>query len=308
LNIDGPTTIWPILLELLFNSQYLLAYMNPNKSADLADEEEDIVQKSADCIEELVSGSRGGTTVGAGFVTKSRAEVLLDWFSGDLVGSIIEHSIACRPPIISIASPPTCPLLIMPCFLAGEVPDAILSIYKLFTSLSEHSIASIAANLSSPRSLKMVRHLLRLSTFPGYAGIDENITSHILPIWTLLQEELSDLGYLGNVPDEFDPPPNLVQESHPELRSLSTELFKTLSQGLKLKATWPKPNVIADNWTKDMVASFKSHTRADLAECLLACYYVCRDELLLDLVIETKSLLSRTLGADDCYEVRILAE
>ncbi|PLW53486.1 hypothetical protein PCANC_05957 [Puccinia coronata f. sp. avenae] len=279
LNIDGPTTIWPILLELLFNSQYLLAHMNPNKSADLADEEEDIVQKSADCIEELVSGSRGGTTVGAGFVTKSRAEVLLDWFSGDLVGSIIEHSIA-----------------------SGEVPDAILSIYKLFTSLSEHSIASIAANLSSPRSLKMVRHLLRLSTFPGYAGIDENITSHILPIWTLLQEELNDLGYLGNVPDEFDPPPNLVQVSHPELRSLSTELFKTLSQGLKLKATWPKPNVIADNWTKDMVASFKSHTRADLAECLLACYYVCRDELLLDLVFETKSLLSRTLGADDCYE------
>jgi len=150
--------------------------------------------------------------------------------------------------------------------------------------------------------LKIVRHLLRLSTFPGYAGIDENISTHILPIWTLLQEELNDLGYLGNSPDEFDPPPTLVQDNHPELRSLSIELFKTLSQGLKLKATWPKHKHMAENWTKDMVASFKSHTRADLAECLLACYYVCRDELLLDLVVETKSLLSRTQGPDDCYE------
>jgi hypothetical protein len=147
--------------------------------------------------------------------------------------------------------------------------------------------------------------LLRLSTFPGYGGIDENISTLILPIWTLLQEELNDLGYLGSAPDDsdFDAPPSLVQQSHPELRSLSTELFKTLSQGLRLKSTWPKHNFIAENWTKDMAASFKSHTRADLAECLLACYYVCRDELLLDLVIETKSLLSRTQGPNDCYEV-----
>ncbi|KNZ57882.1 hypothetical protein VP01_204g7 [Puccinia sorghi] len=279
LNIDGPITLWPILLDLLFNSKYFSAYLNPDTSIDLANEEEDIVQKSADCIEELVSGSRGGVSLGGGFVTKARAEVLLDWFAGDLVGSIIEHSVA-----------------------SGEVTDAILSIYKLFTSLCEHSINGIAANLSSPRSLKIVRHLLRLSTFPGYTGIDENISTHILPIWTLLQEELNDLGYLGSSPDEFDPPPTLVQDNHPELRSLSIELFKTLSQGLKLKATWPKHKDMAENWTKDMVASFKSHTRADLAECLLACYYVCRDELLLDLVVETKSLLSRTQGPDDCYE------
>ncbi|KNF00342.1 hypothetical protein PSTG_06515 [Puccinia striiformis f. sp. tritici PST-78] len=281
LNIDGPITLWPILLNLLFSSKYLLAYLNPDKTADMADEEEDIVQKSADCIEELVSGSRGGASIGAGFVTKARAEVLLDWFGGDLLGSIIEHSVA-----------------------SGEVPDAILSIFKLFTSLSEHSIAGIAASLSSTRSLKIVRHLLRLSTYPGYGGIDENISTLILPIWTLLQEELNDLGYLGNPPEEsdFDPPPSLIQENYPELRSLSTELFKTLAQGLKLKSTWPKQHFIADNWTKDMAASFKSHTRADLAECLLACYYVCRDELLLDLVMETKSLLSSPQGPDDCYE------
>ncbi|KAH9467310.1 hypothetical protein Pst134EB_002329 [Puccinia striiformis f. sp. tritici] len=281
LNIDGPITLWPILLNLLFSSKYLLAYLNPDKTADMADEEEDIVQRSADCIEELVSGSRGGASIGAGFVTKARAEVLLDWFGGDLLGSIIEHSVA-----------------------SGEVPDAILSIFKLFTSLSEHSIAGIAASLSSTRSLKIVRHLLRLSTYPGYGGIDENISTLILPIWTLLQEELNDLGYLGNPPEDsdFDPPPSLIQENYPELRSLSTELFKTLAQGLKLKSTWPKQHFIADNWTKDMAASFKSHTRADLAECLLACYYVCRDELLLDLVMETKSLLSSPQGPDDCYE------
>lgn len=84
LNIDGPITLWPILLDLLFNSKYFSAYLNPDTSVDLANEEEDIVQKSADCIEELVSGSRGGVSLGGGFVTKARAEVLLDWFAGDL--------------------------------------------------------------------------------------------------------------------------------------------------------------------------------------------------------------------------------
>jgi hypothetical protein len=105
LNIDGPITLWPILLDLLFNSKYLLAYLNPSSSINIADEEDDIIQKSADCIEELVSGSRGGASIGAGFVTKARAEVLLDWFSGDLLGSIIEQSVACRSIVISINSP-----------------------------------------------------------------------------------------------------------------------------------------------------------------------------------------------------------
>ena len=45
LNIDGPITLWPILLDLLFNSQYLMVYLNPNTSIHIADEEEDIVQR-----------------------------------------------------------------------------------------------------------------------------------------------------------------------------------------------------------------------------------------------------------------------
>ncbi|KAI9625003.1 hypothetical protein H4Q26_016570 [Puccinia striiformis f. sp. tritici PST-130] len=237
--------------------------------------------KSADCIEELVSGSRGGASIGAGFVTKARAEVLLDWFGGDLLGSIIEHSVACRRSA-------RCDLIHLQTF------------YFFIRALDRRDRGEPFVDPKFENS----EAFIAAQYIPGYGGIDENISTLILPIWTLLQEELNDLGYLGNPPEDsdFDPPPSLIQENYPELRSLSTELFKTLAQGLKLKSTWPKQHFIADNWTKDMAASFKSHTRADLAECLLACYYVCRDELLLDLVMETKSLLSSPQGPDDCYE------
>ncbi|MBW0478513.1 hypothetical protein O181_018228 [Austropuccinia psidii MF-1] len=281
LNVDGPLSLWPILVDLLFNSPYLVSYINPNSFHDLPSEQEELVQKVADCIEELVSGSNGGASMGGGFVSKTRAEPLLDWFGGDLLGSLIQQSIT-----------------------SGEMPDAILSVIKLFVSLTEHSISFLAANLNAPRSLRLLNYLLQLSTFPGFSGIDENVSSLALPIWTLLQEELNDLGYLGNPQDELNliSQPSTVQGVSTELRSFSSGLFRTVFQGIKKKCTWPTHKYIVSNWTKDMINTFKNHTRIDLGECLLSCYYVYRDEMLADLVNEVKALLAKGQAPEDCYE------
>ncbi|KAI8452424.1 armadillo-type protein [Phakopsora pachyrhizi] len=282
LNVDGPLTLWPILLDLFFNSKFFLAYIDPEGEIELPSEEESILQKSADCIEELVSGSHGGSILGGGFVTQTRAKHLLDWFAGDLMGHVIDKATT-----------------------SGDVPDAILSTFKLFFSLIEHSISQIANNLSSPDIVKVLQYLLRVSTFPGYFGIDENVSALALPIWTLLQEEITDLGYLGNLNEETEDllsQSGLEHKNFGQLKSLSLELFKALSQGMIKKATWPPSSFIVNNWTRDMIASFKSHTRADISECLLACYYVCRDELLSDLVNQVRELLHKVPNLDEGYE------
>ncbi|KAG0146915.1 hypothetical protein CROQUDRAFT_77160 [Cronartium quercuum f. sp. fusiforme G11] len=281
-NIEGPMTLWPILLDLLQNSVYLKAYVSDAGTDHLPSEEEDITQRTAECIEELVSGSNGGLNCGSGFVTSTRVVPLLDLYAGDLMDAVIGQAVMTR-----------------------DVPDAILAIFKLFVSLTEHSISHIAATLPSPRSLILLRRLLNVTLFPGYYGIDEQVSALPLPIWTLLQEEITDLGYLGNLDDAFqdnsDLPVELI-ENNKQLKSLANELFKALSQGLKVKATWPKHSELTSVWTKDRVITFQNQTRVDIGEALLACYYVRRDEMLKDMTNEVKYLVEKPQGFDECYE------
>lgn len=190
---------------------------------------------------------------------------------------------------------------------AGDVSDAILAVFKLFVSLAEHSIANIAGTLSSPRSLALLQRLLRITLFPGYYGIDEQVSALALPIWTLLQEEITDLGYLANLDDALAEPVDQsgeVVENAKRLKSLSTELFKALVQGLKLKSTWPKHDELSSNWTKDRVHTFQTQTRVDIGEALLAGYYVCRDELLGDLTKEVMYLVDKPQDCNANFEVR----
>ncbi|KAH9824219.1 armadillo-type protein [Melampsora americana] len=282
LNIEGPMSLWPILLDLLTKSVYLSAYVSNDSTDDFSSEEEDIIQKTAECIEELVSSSNGGLNCGGGFVTSTRVVPLLDWYAGDLVGALIEKAVTTQ-----------------------EVPDAILAIFKLYVSLAEHSISHIAATISSSRSLVLLRRLLRITLFPGFYGVDEQVSALPLPIWTLLQEEITDMGYLGNIEDTFqdnlEQPHDLI-ESTKKHKSLSNEIFKALTEGLKVKSRWPKQSELSSLWTKDRVSAFQNQTRVDIGEALLACYYVRRDEMLADLTAEVKYLVDKPQVFGENYE------
>lgn len=224
--------------------------------------------RAADCVEELL----GGAGSSSGFAMRgSRSEVLLDWFAGPELGAVLENAVS-----------------------TGEVEDAVLALVKLFVSLTETCMQVLAGTLTSQRTLTLLQRLLQLTTFPGYFGVDEHVSALPLPLWTLLQEELLDSGELE---DSHDNGPL-------DAAKVGVEIFSAVAEGLKNKARWPtEAELVPENgWTSDVVKGFRV-ARVDVGECVLACYYVLRGEVLRKWVEEVERLVGREQGPGECYEV-----
>lgn len=70
-----------------------MAYVSEAGTDHIPSEEEEVIQKTVECLEDLVSSSNGGLNCGAGFVTGARAQPLLEWYAGDFLGMVVEQAV-----------------------------------------------------------------------------------------------------------------------------------------------------------------------------------------------------------------------
>lgn len=138
------------------------------------------------------------------------------------------------------------------------------SLCKLLTALGDHSASYLAANIASsalitllPSSIPpgvppaelsntkgqlsqtFLRLLLAYTGFPGYYGVDEDVSEMTLGFWYMLQEALWNNDFY--FPDGEEPDPNSAQIEMGDQSGVAKALYVQLVQVLRRKITWPSP-------------------------------------------------------------------
>ncbi|KAF5368680.1 hypothetical protein D9757_010224 [Collybiopsis confluens] len=180
---------------------------------------------------------------------------------------------------------------------SGLMDDVPSSICKLLAALGDHSATYLAVNIASsavvnflPSSIPagipaaqlsltkgqlsqtFLRLLLAFTGFPGYYGVDEDVSEMTLGFWYMLQEALwsSDFYFPDGEDQSTDQLPEMGNQS-----GVAKELYVQLVQVLRRKITWPAPG---HNWSKDQVDQFAVYRR-DVGDILINAYYVIRDDM-----------------------------
>ncbi|KAJ2584435.1 hypothetical protein EV177_010077, partial [Coemansia sp. RSA 1804] len=125
--------------------------------------------------------------------------------------------------------------------------------------------------------------MLALSRFPGYHGIDEDISDQPLNFWYLLQEALVDYVY------ESEEDPELAQKAA-GAQTLVKQVYVGLLRVLVSKCTYPPTDIWMDS-DKEEKEKFISYRR-EVADALLNAYYVLREDMLSLLVDESINRMS----------------
>ena len=182
---------------------------------------------SSDAIQELLSSSPFST--GAAYSTLT--EPLLVWISTK--GSAIVHA----------------------AIQTAIVDEVTLSLTKLLADLGEHSTTYLAKHVASNEFVSpeqrtkgqliqtFLHILLSLSSFPGYFGVDEEISDLCLSFWYLFQEAL------WNADDSTTKPVSNEDEKQAVVKRLYVRVVKAL----RGKAMWPSPG---HSWSKGMPVLF----------------------------------------------------
>ncbi|KAJ2863755.1 hypothetical protein GGI22_001885, partial [Coemansia erecta] len=120
--------------------------------------------------------------------------------------------------------------------------------------------------------------MLALSRFPGYHGIDEDVSDQPLNFWYLLQEALVDFMY------ESENDAELAQKAT-RTQAIVKQLYIELLKALVSKCTYPPTDVWMDA-DKEERERFNGYRR-EVADALLNTYYVLREDMLSLLVDES---------------------
>ena len=116
----------------------------------------------------------------------------------------------------------------------ADVDDLSQALFKLLVAVFEHSYTTIVATVTSPRSIALLHRLHLLTSFPGYFASDETISDLALPIWSYLQEEISDNGIVASKSGYGDPRWPVIEE-----------VFNAVVTGLRQKIEFAPPAVHA---------------------------------------------------------------
>ncbi|KAJ2553846.1 hypothetical protein EV175_002790 [Coemansia sp. RSA 1933] len=138
--------------------------------------------------------------------------------------------------------------------------------------------------------------MLALSRFPGYHGIDEDVSDQPLNFWYLLQEALVDF-----VCESQDDPELMqrVAETQEVVRQVYIELLKVLVS----KCTYPPTDVWVDA-DKEERERFVGYRR-EVADALLNTYYVLREDML-SLLVEESMNNMRTFSLESWQNLEAL--
>ncbi|KAJ3980905.1 armadillo-type protein [Lentinula detonsa] len=186
---------------------------------------------------------------------------------------------------------------------SGHTDDVSYSVCKLVTALGDHSAGYIAANIASsslvtflPSSVpagipqaelnktkgqlcqSFLRLLLAYTGFPGFYGVDEDVSEMTLGFWYMLQEALWNNDYY--FPDEEEEAESSQESEMGDQSGVAKALYVQLVQILKRKLTWPPSG---HNWSKDQIDKFVVYRR-DVGDILINAYYIIRDDMVVYLI------------------------
>lgn len=210
-------SIYPMILPLLANEETCVA--------------------ACSCIEDIL--------LDMAFATPSRANPILDFVASDQVGSILERAQEGRLMIVKKTNGAD----------SGgtdqDVEGIPLALFKLLVAVFEHSYTVIIAELQTQRTIALLRRLLLLTCFPGFHASDEQVSDLGLPIWSYVQEEISDNGIVATASGFGDARWATVKE-----------VFEALVRGLQVKAQYPEDDEFV-TWPKGCPLCFTASSVAD---------------------------------------------
>ncbi|KAG7094032.1 hypothetical protein E1B28_007654 [Marasmius oreades] len=191
----------------------------------------------------------------------------------------------------------------------------------LITALGDHSTSYIAAHIASPASISplpsagsallresqnktkgqlsqvFLKLLLAYSGFPGYYGVDEDVSEMTLGFWYMLQEALWNNDFYiedGGEPSLAD------QQSSVDQTAVAKELYVEVVKVLRRKIKYPGPG---NAWSKDQFEKFQVYRR-DVGDILINAYYVIRGDMIGFFVSEVANdLTSIQIGRKEWEDV-----
>ncbi|KAJ2661145.1 hypothetical protein IWW48_002556 [Coemansia sp. RSA 1200] len=171
--------------------------------------------------------------------------------------------------------------------IADKDSQRALQWSSMFVSFGETYTEFIIQKIADPQQLERVNTFLQimlaLSRFPGYHGIDEDISDQPLNFWYLLQEALVEFMY------ESEEDPELAQKAA-GAQALVKQVYVELLRVLVSKCTYPPTDIWMDS-DKEEKEKFISYRR-EVADALLNAYYVLREDMLSLLVDESINRMS----------------
>ncbi|KAJ7600482.1 armadillo-type protein [Mycena floridula] len=191
---------------------------------------------------------------------------------------------------------------------SGTVDEVSHALSELLRELGEHSISYLARNVTSLEPVQgcskrrgelcqtYLRLMLIYTGFPGYFGIDEEVSERAHGFWYHFQEAL----WSEDDSDDGTMPLDL------ETRNTVTKgLYVEVVVALRRKVMYPPP---AHGWSKDQVHKFQVYRR-DLGDTLINAYYVLRDDMLNYLINDVLDrLAARQPGQQQGWEASLRRE
>ncbi|KAJ2087375.1 hypothetical protein IW138_004992 [Coemansia sp. RSA 986] len=166
--------------------------------------------------------------------------------------------------------------------IADKNDQCALQWGSMLVSFGETYTEFIIQKMTDPQLSEHVNTFLQimlaLSRFPGYHGIDEDVSDQPLNFWYLLQEALVDFMY------ESEDDPELAQKAA-GTQTIVKQVYIELLKILVSKCTYPPTDVWmdADKEEKERFIGY----RREVADALLNAYYVLRQDMLSMLVDES---------------------
>ncbi|KAF9269125.1 ARM repeat-containing protein [Marasmius fiardii PR-910] len=192
---------------------------------------------------------------------------------------------------------------------SGVIDEVSQSLCKLITALGDHSTSYIAAHMASPASVSLLpsagstllresqnktkgqlsqvflKLLLAYTGFPGYYGVDEDVSEMTLGFWYMLQEALWNNDFYI---EEGGEPSLADQQSAVDQTTVAKELYVEVVKVLREKIKYPGPG---NGWSKDQFEKFQVYRR-DVGDILINAYYVIRDDMMGFFISEVANDLS----------------
>ncbi|KAL0571967.1 hypothetical protein V5O48_009993 [Marasmius crinis-equi] len=191
---------------------------------------------------------------------------------------------------------------------SGLIDEVSQSLCKLISALGDHSTSYIAAHMASPASVSLLpsagptlvrdsqnktkgqlsqgflKLLLAYTGFPGYYGVDEDVSEMTLGFWYMLQEALWNNDFYiedGGEPSIAD------QQSSADQTAVAKELYVEVVKVLRRKIRYPGPG---NGWSKGIAETLAISSSMRMA-CIYAAvfcskltsirrYYVIRDDMM----------------------------
>ncbi|KAK7056364.1 hypothetical protein VNI00_002918 [Paramarasmius palmivorus] len=201
----------------------------------------------------------------------------------------------------------------------GFVDEVSQSLCKLISALADHSTNYIAGHLASPATVSLLpssatllprpgqnktkgqltqtflKLLLAYTGFPGYYGVDEDVSEMTLGFWYLLQEALWNNDFYI---EEGGEPSIADQQTTVDQTTVARELYVEVVRVLRRKIKYPGPG---KPWSKDQVEKFQVYRR-DVGDILINAYYVIRDDMMAFFVNELTSQLTAVHQSQSGWE------